>query len=98
MPQALEQEIGHGNAGLLPWDAFVDVNETVPELTGQAAFKTYNAMRTDAQIASLLLASRLVSRSSRRRGAAPPGRWYCHQANHRTAVSSAGRVSRATVW
>jgi hypothetical protein len=30
--QALEKEIGHGNAGLLPWSAFSDVTEPVPEL------------------------------------------------------------------
>jgi hypothetical protein len=29
--QALEKEIGHGNAGLLPWSAFSDVTEPVPE-------------------------------------------------------------------
>jgi hypothetical protein len=32
MATALEQEIGHGNAGLTPWSAFVDVAETVSEL------------------------------------------------------------------
>jgi hypothetical protein len=26
---SLENEIGHGNTGLIPWSAFGDVNETV---------------------------------------------------------------------
>jgi hypothetical protein len=29
---SLEQEIGDGNAGLVPWCAFSDLTETVPEL------------------------------------------------------------------
>jgi integrase len=52
----LEKEIGHGNAGLIPWSAFSDVTETVPELAWPSSIATYSAMRTDAQIASLLLA------------------------------------------
>src|SRR5829696_3333291 len=55
MPTALEQEIGHGNARLTPWSAFDDVTETVPELAWPNSITTYSAMRTDAQIASLLL-------------------------------------------
>jgi hypothetical protein len=39
-----------------PWSAFVDVTETVPELAWPNSINTYSAMRTDAQIASLLLA------------------------------------------
>ncbi len=61
-PTALEQEIGHGNAGLTPWSAFVDVTETVPELAWPSSINTYSAMRTDAQIASLLLAFTLPVR------------------------------------
>jgi hypothetical protein len=56
---ALEQEIGHGNAGLTPWSAFVDVTETVAELAWPNSINTYSAMRTDAQIASLVLAATL---------------------------------------
>ena len=62
MATALEQEIGHGNAGLTPWSAFVDVTETVPELAWPNSINTYSAMRTDAQIASLLLAFTLPIR------------------------------------
>jgi hypothetical protein len=58
---ALETEIGHGNSGLTPWSAFVDVTETVPELAWPSSINTYSAMRTDAQIASLLLASPTIS-------------------------------------
>ena len=38
--KALEAEIGHGNSGLLPWSAFGDTGETVPELTGSNAIWT----------------------------------------------------------
>jgi hypothetical protein len=62
---ALEQEIGHGNTGLTPWSAFVDVTETVPELAWPSSINTYSAMRTDAQIASLLLAFTLPIRRYR---------------------------------
>jgi hypothetical protein len=62
MANALEQEIGHGNAGLIPWSAFSDVTETVPELAWPNSITTYSAMRTDAQIASLLLAFTLPIR------------------------------------
>jgi hypothetical protein len=62
MPTALEQEIGHGNSGLTPWSAFVDVTETVPELAWPNSINTYSQMRTDAQIASLLLAFTLPIR------------------------------------
>jgi hypothetical protein len=62
MPTALEQEIGHGNTGLVPWSAFVDVTETVAELAWPNSINTYSAMRTDAQIASLLLAFTLPIR------------------------------------
>jgi hypothetical protein len=55
MPTDLEREKGHGNTGLLPWDAFGDPNEAVPALQGREAFRTYNSMRNDAQIASLVL-------------------------------------------
>jgi hypothetical protein len=65
MPRALEQGIGHGNFGLIPWSAFVDVTETVPELTWPISINTYGAMRTDAQIASLLLAFTLPIRRYR---------------------------------
>jgi hypothetical protein len=58
----LEKEIGHGNAGLVPWSAFSDVTETVPELAWPSSIGTYSAMRTDAQIASLLLAFTLPIR------------------------------------
>jgi hypothetical protein len=40
MATALEQEIGHGNAGLTPWSAFVDVTETVPELAWPNSINT----------------------------------------------------------
>jgi hypothetical protein len=53
--QALEKEIGHGNTGLIPWSAFGDVGETVPELAFPQSVTTYSRMRIDAQIASLLL-------------------------------------------
>jgi hypothetical protein len=59
---ALENEIGHGNTGLVPWSAFSDVTETVPELAWPSSITTYSAMRTDAQIASLLLAFTLPIR------------------------------------
>src|SRR5215208_3009366 len=36
--------------------AFVDLTEPVPELAWPNSINTYSAMRTDAQIASLLLA------------------------------------------
>lgn len=62
MATALEQEIGHGNAGLVPWSAFSDVTEPVPELAWPNSITTYSAMRTDAQIASLLLAFTLPIR------------------------------------
>jgi hypothetical protein len=62
MATALEQEIGHGNAGLTPWSAFVDVTETVSELAWPNSINTYSAMRTDAQIALLLLAFTLPIR------------------------------------
>src|SRR5829696_7852727 len=65
MPTALEQEIGHGNARLTPWSAFDDVTETVPELAWPNSITTYSAMRTDAQIASLLLAFTLPIRRYR---------------------------------
>jgi hypothetical protein len=63
--QAPENEIGHGNTGLIPWSAFTDVTETVPELTWPNSINTYTAMRTDAQIASLLLAFTLPIRRYR---------------------------------
>jgi hypothetical protein len=59
---APETEIGHGNTGLIPWSAFSDVTETVPELAWPTSINTYSAMRTDAQIASLLLAFTLPIR------------------------------------
>jgi hypothetical protein len=62
MPQALEREIGHGNTGLVPRSAFSDVTETVPELAWPNSIATYSKMRTDAQIASLLLAFALPIR------------------------------------
>jgi hypothetical protein len=62
MPTALEQEIGHGNTGLIPWSAFADVTEAVPELAWPSSITTYSAMRTDALIASLLLAFTLPIR------------------------------------
>jgi hypothetical protein len=46
----------HGNTGPIPWSAFSDVTETVPALARPNSITTYSAMRTDAQIASLLLA------------------------------------------
>jgi hypothetical protein len=52
----LEKELGHGNTGLVPWSAFADVTETVPELAWPNSITTYSKMRTDAQIACLLLA------------------------------------------
>jgi hypothetical protein len=59
---SLEKEIGHGNAGLIPWSAFSDVTEPVPELAWPNSISTYSSMRTDAQIASLLLAFTLPIR------------------------------------
>jgi hypothetical protein len=59
---APETEIGHGNTGLIPWSAFSDVAEPVPELAWPNSITTYSAMRTDAQIASLLLAFTLPIR------------------------------------
>jgi hypothetical protein len=59
---SLEKEIGHGNAGLTPWSAFSDVTERVPELAWPNSVTIYSAMRTDAQIASLLLAFTLPIR------------------------------------
>jgi hypothetical protein len=54
-------EIGHGNAGLIPWSAFSDVTEPVPELAWPQSITTYSAMRTDAQVASSMLAFTLPS-------------------------------------
>ena len=48
-----------------PWSAFVDVTETVPELAWPTSIATYSQMRTDAQIASLLLAFTLPIRRYR---------------------------------
>jgi hypothetical protein len=62
---SLENEIGHGNAGLIPWSALGDVEENVPELIGLNAVRTYNKMRQDAQIASLNLAFTLPIRRYR---------------------------------
>jgi hypothetical protein len=62
---APETEIGHGNSGLTPWSAFGDVTETVPELAWPSSINTYSAMRTDAQIASLLQAFTLPIRRYR---------------------------------
>jgi hypothetical protein len=59
---SLEHEIGHGNTGLIPWSAFSDVTETVPELAWPNSITTYSATRTDAQIVSLLLAFTLPIR------------------------------------
>jgi hypothetical protein len=59
---SLESEIGHGNTGLVPWSAFSDVSEQVPELAWPTSISTYSTMRTDAQIASLLLAFTLPIR------------------------------------
>jgi hypothetical protein len=59
---SLETEIGHGNTGLVPWSAFSDVSELVPELAWPTSITTYSTMRTDAQIASLLLAFTLPIR------------------------------------
>jgi hypothetical protein len=59
---APETEIGHGNKGPIPWSAFSDLTETVPELAWPNSITTYSAMRTDAQIASLLLAFTLPIR------------------------------------
>jgi hypothetical protein len=55
-------ELGHGNVGLVPWSAFSDVTEPVPELAWPNSINTYSKMRTDAQIASLLLAFTLPIR------------------------------------
>jgi hypothetical protein len=48
-PSDLEREIGHGSAGLIPWSALGDVEETVPELIGLNAITTYNKMRQDVK-------------------------------------------------
>jgi len=48
--------------GLIPWSAFSDVTERFPELTWPQSITTYSAMRTDTQIASLLLAFTLPIR------------------------------------
>jgi hypothetical protein len=63
--KALETEIGHGNTGLIRWSAFGDVDEPVPELAFPNSVTTYSRMRTDAQIASLLLAFTLPIRRYR---------------------------------
>jgi hypothetical protein len=59
---APENEIGHGNTCLIPWSALADMTETVSELAWPNSITTYSAMRTDAQIASLLLAFTLPIR------------------------------------
>jgi hypothetical protein len=59
---SLETEIGHGNTGLVPWSAFSDVSEPVPELAWPTSITTYSIMRADAQIASLRLAFTLPIR------------------------------------
>jgi hypothetical protein len=56
MATTLDQEIGHGITGLIPWSAFSDVSEPVAELAWPNSIATYSSMRTDAQIASLFLA------------------------------------------
>ena len=59
---SLENEIGHGNTGLIPWSAYSDVNGPVAELAWPNSITTYSTMRADAQIASLLLAFTLPIR------------------------------------
>ena len=60
--------------GLTPWSTFVDITETVPE-PWPNSIHTYSAMRTDAQIASLLLAFTLPIRRYRaKRGEQQPAR------------------------
>jgi hypothetical protein len=83
-PSDLEREIGHGNAGLIPWSALGDVEETVPELIGLNAITTYNKMRQDAQIASLLLAFTLPIRRYR---------WYIDTTPWASSRSTALRIS-----
>jgi hypothetical protein len=55
----LEMEIGHGNAGLIPWSAFSDVTEPIPELAWPLSVTTYSAMRTGC--AGRLAAARVHS-------------------------------------
>jgi hypothetical protein len=62
---SLETEIGHGNTGLVPWSAFSDVSEPVPELAFPSSIATFGRMRTDAQIASLLFGYTLPIRRYR---------------------------------
>jgi hypothetical protein len=47
MPTVLEQEIGHGNAGLTPWSPFVDVTEMARELAWLNSINTYSAITAD---------------------------------------------------
>jgi hypothetical protein len=55
MATALEKEIGHGNSGLMPWSAFSDVTEPVPEIRRPQSITTYSARRTDVQLLQLSL-------------------------------------------
>jgi hypothetical protein len=47
-------------AGMAPWTAWVDAEETVPELKWPNSVRTYRTMSTDSQIASLYYATLLA--------------------------------------
>lgn len=63
-------EIGHGATGIVPWSGLVDTAETAPSLQWPQSVRTYDKMRTDAQIQALLLGTFLPIR--RRRFAIAP--------------------------
>ena len=46
-------------AGMAPWTAWVDTEETVPELKWPNSVRTYRTMSTDSQLAGLFLATLL---------------------------------------
>ena len=49
-------ELGNANLGIIPWSAFYDTIEDVPELAWPNSPRTYETMRHDEQIAALLQA------------------------------------------
>src|SRR6476620_9237814 len=49
-------ELGNAASGIPPWNAFYDNTEDVAELAFPASVAVYNKMRTDSQIAALMLA------------------------------------------
>src|SRR5664279_1651913 len=49
-------ELGNQNLGIIPWSAYYDTQEEVPELAWPNSPRLYDKMRNDEQISALLLA------------------------------------------